>query len=363
MTHAGLHDIHESTGAYERWMASRITVVASDLRRKHERMREGPFVFLRGTFYRWAEQFPAVCARIADAPRIAAVGDLHVENFGTWRDREGRLIWGINDLDEAAVLPYTNDLVRLATSAALASRDRHLDLRPADVCAAILDGYSTAIDRGGEPVVLAERRRWLRRVAQSELRDPKLFWDAMLQLPHARAVPRSALRALRAACTGDWASFTVRKRVAGVGSLGRMRFVALGQAAGGHVAREAKAFLPSAAARRPTTKRPVAVDIAARAVRAVDPFWTISDGWIVRRLAPDCTRIEMSDLPVDRDERRLLRGMGWETANLHLANASARRAVVRHLNSLGSRWLERAAERMVAATIEDWKDWKTSRTR
>ena len=30
-----------------------------------------------------------------------SVGDLHVENFGTWRDSEGRLIWGINDFDEA----------------------------------------------------------------------------------------------------------------------------------------------------------------------------------------------------------------------------------------------------------------------
>src|SRR5262249_46556841 len=126
--------IRASTSAYERWMASMIQIVPADLRRKHERMKEGPFVFLRGTFYRWADGFPIVCAKVADAPRLMAIGDLHVENFGTWRDREGRLIWGINDLDEAAVLPYTNDLVRLATSAALASRDRHLQLRPREIC-------------------------------------------------------------------------------------------------------------------------------------------------------------------------------------------------------------------------------------
>ena len=53
-------------------------------------------------------------------PQILSVGDLHVENFGTWRDSDGRLIWGINDFDEAAVYPYTMDLVRLATSAVLA---------------------------------------------------------------------------------------------------------------------------------------------------------------------------------------------------------------------------------------------------
>jgi uncharacterized protein (DUF2252 family) len=355
-----IHERHirASTSAYERWMASMIQIVPADLRRKHERMREGPFVFLRGTFYRWAERFPIVCAKVADAPRIMAIGDLHVENFGTWRDREGRLIWGINDLDEATVLPYTNDLVRLATSAALASRDRHLQLRPREICAAILDGYSASLERGGEAVVLAERRKWLRMVALSDLRDPRIFWDGMLRLPRARRVPEAALRVLKAASPGDWSTFTVHPRTAGVGSLGRMRFVALAHVTGGYVAREAKAFLPSAAARHAPVKRSVAVTIATRGVRAIDPFWTISSGWIVRRLAPDCSRIEVGDLPEQRDERRLMRAMGWETANLHLATESARRAVSRHLRELRPRWLERAAEAMQESTVEDWKGWR-----
>jgi Uncharacterized protein conserved in bacteria (DUF2252) len=354
------HHIRVSTSAFERWMASRISVVPADLRRKHERMREGPFVFLRGTFYRWVEQFPVVCPKLADAPRIMAVGDLHVENFGTWRDGEGRLIWGINDLDEAAVLPYTNDLVRLATSAVLASRDRHLDLRPREICAAILDGYAASLERGGEPVVLAERRKWLRLVAMSDLRDPRIFWDAMLTLPRARNVPQSALRALKTMCPGDWPSFTFHPRTAGVGSLGRMRFVALARVAGGYVAREAKALLPSAAARHDTGATPVAVDIARRGVRAIDPFWTITNGWIVRRLAPDCSRIEVGDLPEQRDETRLLRAMGWETANLHLATASARHAAGRHLRGQRTRWLERAADDMQASTVDDWRAWRKS---
>ena len=50
--------------------------------------------------------------------KLKGVGDLHVENFGTWRDVEGRLVWGVNDFDEAYALPYTNDLVRLVASVA-----------------------------------------------------------------------------------------------------------------------------------------------------------------------------------------------------------------------------------------------------
>jgi hypothetical protein len=98
-------DVIAATRSYETWLASRIPVVRADLRFKHERMRESPFVFLRGTFYRWIERWPTLCRTIADAPRGLAVGDLHVENFGTWRDAEGRLIWGVNDVDEACELP------------------------------------------------------------------------------------------------------------------------------------------------------------------------------------------------------------------------------------------------------------------
>ena len=80
-------------------------------------MAQDALSFLCATFYRWAQLFPALCAKLARAPKVLGIGDLHVENYGTWRDAEGRLVWGINDFDEACPLPYTNDLVRLATSA------------------------------------------------------------------------------------------------------------------------------------------------------------------------------------------------------------------------------------------------------
>ena len=85
-------DIRESTRSCERWLGRHVRLVPADLRRKHARMAESPFVMLRGTFYRWMQLWPDACREIADAPAAAAVGDLHVENFGTWRDAEGRLV-------------------------------------------------------------------------------------------------------------------------------------------------------------------------------------------------------------------------------------------------------------------------------
>jgi uncharacterized protein (DUF2252 family) len=105
-----------ATADYERWMRNCTTIVSSDIRSKHEQMKESPFLFLRGTFYRWAQIWPLVCADVCAAPKVLAVGDLHVNSFGTWRDAEGRLCWGVDDFDEAYSLPYTNDIVRLAAS-------------------------------------------------------------------------------------------------------------------------------------------------------------------------------------------------------------------------------------------------------
>jgi uncharacterized protein (DUF2252 family) len=112
--------IAKSTALYEEWLGSHLRLLPGDLKLKHEAMRQAPFPLLRATYYRWAQIWAEVCGDAARAPQVLAVGDLHIENFGTWRDIEGRLIWGVNDFDEVWTLPYTNDLIRLATSALLA---------------------------------------------------------------------------------------------------------------------------------------------------------------------------------------------------------------------------------------------------
>lgn len=51
--------------------------------------------------------------------RVWIHGDLHAENFGTYMDAQGRLIFNVNDFDEAYVGPFTWDLKRFAASVAL----------------------------------------------------------------------------------------------------------------------------------------------------------------------------------------------------------------------------------------------------
>ena len=187
----------KATRRFEEWLRRRTAIVEPDLRTKHKHMAEAAFPFLRATFYRWIQVWPGVCSDLAKAPKVLAVGDLHIENFGTWRDAEGRLIWGVNDFDEAAELPYTNDLLRLATSAILAAEEGHLALKPKEACNAILDGYGKSLAEHGGAFVLEEEHKWLRQIATGELRDPVPFWKKMDGLPEVKsAIPASAREAL-----------------------------------------------------------------------------------------------------------------------------------------------------------------------
>lgn len=345
-------DFREATRSYEAWLARRTRVVAADLRLKHARMAGSALLFLRGTFYRWAQQWPDACPELAGAPRVLAIGDLHVENFGTWRDLEGRLVWGINDVDEAWRLPYTNDLTRLAASALLAIRAHRLAVSPREACDAILEGYRRALELGGRPFVLAERHGWLRALALGELRDPERFWARLEALPTARgAVPTGVLRA---ALPDRRLAVRVVTRPAGVGSLGRRRFVALATVHGARIAREAKALVPSAAAW--ASGRAHAPSLCAailqRAVRDPDPCFSVRADWIVRRLSPECSRIDLADLSRERDEWRLLRAMGLETANVHLGSGAP---IAADLRRRRGRWLERAARTMADLVEKEWR--------
>ncbi|WP_017238777.1 DUF2252 domain-containing protein [Streptomyces sp. SS] len=90
---------------------------------KFRKMAGSAFAFYRGTaclFYadleRDARGGPYLDERTG---RVWIHGDLHAENFGTYMDANGRLIFNVNDFDEAYVGPFTWDLKRFAASLAL----------------------------------------------------------------------------------------------------------------------------------------------------------------------------------------------------------------------------------------------------
>jgi Uncharacterized protein conserved in bacteria (DUF2252) len=360
-----VRSIQDATGEYEEFLGSQTEVVQADLQYKHEAMVKSAFAFLRATYYRWAERFPIECHDLTGAPVVTAVGDLHIENFGTWRDAEGRLAWGINDFDEASPLPYANDLVRLATSAFLAREDRRLKLSEKKVCAALLEGYTDTMEAGGEPIVFAEKHHRLGELVLETLVRPEEFWSTKVGedlSPEPVSSPPCQDALLRSLPAG-YANVRFHSRRAGLGSLGRPRFVALADWKGGRIAREAKAFVPSAAlaaAGLPERPQKFAEQLLGEAIRSIDPFLALSDGWVVRRLAPDAGKIGLAKLRNRGLEEPLIRLMGGEAANVHFATPGAAAAVLHDLGKRGKpSWLREAAGRMVVMTKMDFGDWSS----
>jgi uncharacterized protein (DUF2252 family) len=355
-------NIHGATRSYEAWMRRCTVLVQSDLTVKHSLMRKDPIGFFRGTYYRWAQLWTDIDIGLRRAPLVIAVGDLHVDSFGTWRDAEGRLAWGVDDFDEAYPLPYTNDLVRLAASVKMARDAGLISLGLRAGCDAILDGYRHALRAGGQPIVLAEVNEGLEKLGIREFEPPEGFWEKLNDRPAMRrGVPVAARRALTQSLPERGLPYKIVRRQAGTGSLGQRRFVAVAQWAGACVAREAKAVVPSSGAwlsGRVSGRQPYYNVVMRAAVRAPDPYQRVVSGWLVRRLSPDSNPIEIASLPAKRDEGMLLHAMGTEAANVHVGRDGAGRRILADIGRRHGHWLRDAAKHMTRAVERDWKEYR-----
>jgi hypothetical protein len=365
-----MRTIFESTYAFEAWMRKRTDVSKRLLKKKHSQMSDGPFPFLRSTFYRWAEQWPKVCPELAERGEdvLLAVGDLHVANFGVWLDSRQRQVWGVNDFDEACELAFTSDLVRLATSAVLAAADAKIDVAARKVCEPLLAGYRAGL-RTGQPVLVTGRQPTLVTLTRRTQEDPKTFWKKKLRSKDnpaldARQLPRGLEDMFRASFRpGAKLTFLEQRSPGGLGSLGRRRFTAVETRNGVHAAREAKALVPSALYwwREQDDMPSQTATLLQHAIRIPDPYFQVHDRWLIRQLAPDIAKIEM---PQPRDKRLarapdLLRLMGRETANIHLGSRANRElaARLRNLDHNHPRWFPAATDRMVASVRKDHAKW------
>ena len=348
-------NVEALTADYEAWLARQIPVVADDIAVKHEQLASSALRFLRGTYYLWLDRMATLLPQLMGRPRVVAVGDLHAENFGVWRDRHGVHRWGVNDLDELAWAAYPVDLVRLATSVALVPE---CALPTRRLCHSIVDSWTEAADRPALEIG-QDRAQHLRDLLPVPEPADEYFAD-LARAPAAQpSDPPAAVRsAVLASVNGDWDP-TWHIRRACTGSRGHPRVVAVSR----RHAREAKLLGPGTAvwarSRLDASVPEPDPTLYARVVEALHgpgPGLRL-DGWQIRRLAPDVARIRIDGLST-HDCERVVRSMAEAVAGVHGVDPPGLAAARADSAALGDDWLRDAVHVMVEDIRACYSEWR-----
>lgn len=219
------------------------------LKMKYAKMAQSPFIFLRGACHLFYESLPDA-PLFRDAPLAWCCGDLHFENFGSYKGDNRQVYFDINDYDEAALAPCTWDIVRLLTSiqcgADALNATRAEALAASQAC---VDAYRTALMRGKPLWVERETSSGLVKELLTALQERKRteFLDKRTaRKNHHRELKVDGVKALPASdeqkkrVTGFMDTFAAAQpspefyavrdiacRIAGTGSLGVERYVVL----------------------------------------------------------------------------------------------------------------------------------------
>lgn len=252
------------------------------LQLKYLKMRSDPFAFLRGSCHLFYARLPR-SGIFRSAPVVWSCGDLHLENFGSYKGDNRLAYFDMNDFDEAALAPASWDVVRMLTSLRIGGRSLGLTQRDAGALPEVfLRHYGAALSAGKAYWVEHPTAEGLVKHLLDDLRDRqrKDFLAARTQLKGKRrtltvdgkkALPASsAQRAKVSSFMADFARkqerpdfyevLDIARRIAGTGSLGLERFVILVRGKGspdGHYLLDLKETRPSSMAPRLQTPQPV----------------------------------------------------------------------------------------------------------
>ncbi|WP_446808194.1 DUF2252 domain-containing protein [Methylomonas sp. 2BW1-5-20] len=224
------------------------------LRLKYQAMRQNSFAFLRGTAHLFYQDWPQH-SMLNDAPLAWVCGDLHLENFGSYRGDNRLSYFDINDFDEALLAPCTWDLARFLCSLLIAAQSLEIKESQALVlCKSFLLCYSQElqvckarwIERSTASGMIRDLLKNLKHRSRTDLLDERTFkrgnqrvlkidgHKTLAAAPADRQKVKSIIDQF-AATQSNPAFFEVldvARRIAGLGSLGLERYVVLIQGKG-----------------------------------------------------------------------------------------------------------------------------------
>ena len=374
---------------------------------KYHNMRTSAFVYLRATCHLFPGQLPELKA-LAKAPAVWSCGDLHLENFGSYKGDNRLSYFDINDFDESALIPASWDIVRLLTSVRLACAELELSAdRVRELVDALLDSYFQQLQRGSArwlerdtatgPVqelleTVSERKRVDFLNSRSKLiskngKKRKLLIDGKKALAaskeqHAQVNEFMEKFAKTQKNPEFYEVLDVARRIAGNGSLGVDRFVVLVRGKGSpdnNYLLDLKQAVPSALTAALTLKQPkwategdrvVALTQRSQAVPVAFLHSVQMNGknFVLRDLQPSADRVSFAEKDKTgkgKDERYLndlMQAIGQCTAWSHLRGSGRQgSAIADKLVAFGNdeSWQKilRKASASCSETINT--EWKT----
>lgn len=366
---------------------------------KYKLMRSSPFVFLRGTCHLFYARLPR--DKLLDgSPPVWICGDMHLENFGSYKGDNRLVYFDNNDFDEACLAPCLYELVRLLTSVLVGASDLTLSRAQAlALCHTALDAYGAALAFGKsrwiEPETSSGMVRELfdalasrTRAAHLDKRTTLKGKTRLLKIDGKKALP--VTDEARAAVTAFMNAFSARepdpafyriidvaRRIAGTGSLGVDRYVILVEGKGspdGNYLIDLKEALPSSVMPHVKTPQPAWQTEAQRVVEIQRRNQAVSQAflhavefnqrsYVLRSLQPSEDRVALSDwdgkLPRLED---VINSMAELSAWAHLRSGGREHSsIADDLIAFGKRrdWQLPLIELAAKCEAQVTADWKT----
>ena len=325
---------------------------------KYAAMRASPSTFLRGTCHLFYARMARGGVHKA-APTVWVCGDLHLENFGSYKGDNRLAYFDINDFDESALAPATWDLVRFLASVQVGAATLKVGEAEAQrLCETFVEAYADALALG--------KAYWVERDTATGLvhelldglgqRDRASFIDErtrlkgskhLLKTDNGKALDADAGQRKRVvafmrefAKTQPAASFyevlDVARRIAGTGSLGVERYVILVRGKGSpdrNYLLDLKASSASSLVPRLKTAQPKFASHAARIMAVQRRLQAVPMDFlhavrfddkpaVLRGLQPSEDRVELDRAGGDmKTLGKLLATMGQVVAWAHLRSA------------------------------------------
>ncbi|RIZ67591.1 MAG: DUF2252 domain-containing protein [Methylococcales bacterium] len=354
---------------------------AERLALKYHEMRADAFAFLRGTCHLFYQDWP-INSPLNDAPPAWICGDLHLENFGSFKGDNRLTYFDINDFDEAVLAPATWELARFLTSVLVGAKTLNVNQPEAiALCHCFLDSYIAALQDGKARWIERDTAKGMIKNLLSDLkkRERQKFLDSRTEFKDDKRIlnldGRRALSindedrkkvvkfmkqfAARQPKPKFFKVLDVARRIAGIGSLGTERYIILVEGLGspdGNYLLDLKYQPGSALAPYLTLPQPTWQTEADRVItiqhhlQAISPAFlnAVQIGhrsYVIRELLPDSDRLHLEawDGKLRRLEKVMI-AMGKVVAWAHLRSGGWQGAAIT------DEWIA------FAARNDDWRN-------